>query len=338
MEHIPDDKKIDQYEQGHGAYEQLGTEKEKGWDSWGNVIVEEPDGEKERDSFYSSEKITQRLFTQTIEQYIDHQNLETPRVLADFGGAEGLLLSQVAAQLEHDIPGLQIEPVLMDADTAKLKEGKEKRPEIQPVTGSVFHIPLPDNSIDIGVSRLMIQYFPPASMKEGADNNQYTALKEMYRVMKPGSVLEIVWGSVYDFEANKLGANILDKLWSYITWHRTFDDKEKPESGKWQIDEEGMPTYEGFRERARSFIPGTVLARYAEECGFQVLEGEQVDWIEFRITAEAIFSRFDLKDGEKRELIEDLFRVLKTRWGLDVIEWQGQNALRIPISKVVLTK
>jgi SAM-dependent methyltransferase len=337
MEHIPDDKKINQYEQGHGAYEQLGVEKEKGWDSWGNVIVESSSGEKERDSFYSSEKITQRLFTQTIEQYLVNQNLEVPRVLVDFGGAEGLLLSQVATQLENDIPGLQIKSVLIDADVSKLKDGKEKRPEIQSVAGSVFQIPLLDNSVDIGVSRLMIQYFPPASTKEGVENNQFTALKEMYRVMKPGSVLEVVWASVYDFEANGLGANILDKLWSHITWHRTFDNKEDPGWGKWKIDEEGLPIFEG-KERTRSLIPGTVLAEYAKKCGFQVLEGGQVDWIEFRFTAEAVFSRFGVKEEEKKELIEEVFRVLKTRWGLDVIEWQGQNALRLPISKLVLTK
>jgi hypothetical protein len=58
------ENQIESYEGvSHKEYGELGKEKEKGWDSWGNVLVEKLDGSKEWQSFYANPEITKKLFT-----------------------------------------------------------------------------------------------------------------------------------------------------------------------------------------------------------------------------------------------------------------------------------
>jgi ubiquinone/menaquinone biosynthesis C-methylase UbiE len=342
MESTPEQEKISSYESlGHVPYEQLGNEQEKGWDSWGNVVVHNPDGTTERASFYNSEKVTERLFTNPIIKHLESSQKECPKTIVDFGGAEGMMLEQIVLQLKDALPGLELRPILIDAEKSKLDTATKKHPETNPTEGCIFHLPLSDDSVDIGVSRMMIQYLPPAS-EVAEHETQMTALKEMYRVLKPGSMLELVWPAVYDFDSNPSGANAIDLIWSTQSWHRT-DNFEKPTgdiefpSGTWEIDELGRPKFTD-PDRARSFTPGTIMKYFAEQCGFKVQEGGEIDWIEFRFTAKAIFERFGLKDEEKQELIDHLFESLRDRWGIDVSDWKGKKAVRLPISRLVLTK
>ncbi len=329
--------KISDYEGSqHKPYEQLGIEKEKSWDSWGNVIVTKPDGTSERKSFYSDETITQRLFTDEIIGYLSKQTeLSSSRVIVDFGGAEGTLLHQIVEQVKSKFPEIQIDPVVIDADPKKVEEVK-KYPELKSVEGDIFKIPLSDNSVDVAVSRMMMQYLPPIN-PELPKQTQETTLEEMYRVMKPGSIIQIVWPAVYDFTNNSMGANVIDHIWSLITWHRTFNDKEEPGDGKWIEDDSGYPVFSD-PNRARSFVPGEVLAKYAERLGFKVKAGGEVDWIEFRFTPEAVIERFKVEDTERQDLIKGVFNFLKGRWGIDVIDWKDKKALRLPISRLVLEK
>ena len=336
MEPKVESMKVSSYEGvEHKPYEELGANTEMGWDTWGSALVTNSDNSVVRDRFYSSERITQRLFSQDILNHLKNNHDISPQTIVDFGGADGRLLHQIVEQIRQESPGVELQPIIIDLDQKKLEEA-EKYPELKELVGSVFDIPLGNESVDLAVSRMMMQYLPPES-SEKSTKTQVDALKEIYRVMKHGSLTQIVWPAVYDFTNNKMGANTLDYIWSLLTYHRTFDESEDPGNGKWQLNESGNPIF-SEDERARSFIPGEVLASCAENCGFKVKSAGEIDWIEFRFTPQAVFERFNLKDEERKKLIEDLFVTLKTRWGIDVIDWNNEKALRLPICKLVLEK
>lgn len=306
----------------HKEYKELGKEKEKGWDSWGNVLVEKTDGSKEWESFYSSPGITKRLFTDDLQARFSGRKDEELK-LADFGGGEGLMLSQINVQLsEAGFKG--VTPILVEADEKKVKSAQEHFPEIQGTVASIFKLPFKDNSLDAGVSKFMFQYLPSPEVKDRP--NQADALKEIHRVLKNGSIFTLVYPAFHSTKGNESHSRALNELWRLITWHRTYDDEEEPDL------------------KSRSFTPGEEIAKAAEQIGFNVKKGEQADWIDFRFGLDSIADRFGEMESERQELIKvwfdptsHHFRSLK-RAGILANEDNGKAYIKLPITKLLLEK
>lgn len=307
---------------GHKEYKELGKEKEKGWDSWGNILVEKPDGSKEWESFYSSPDITKKLFTNDLQAHFSGRKDEELK-FADFGGGEGLMLSQINAQLsETGFKGAT--PILVEADEKKVKSAQEHFPEIQGTVASIFKLPFKDNSLDAGVSRFMLQYLPSPEVKDRP--NQADALKEIHRVLKNGSIFSLVYPAFYSTRENESRSRALNELWRLITYHRTNDDEEEPDL------------------KNRSFTLGEEIAKVAEQVGFNVKKGEQADWIDFKFGLDSIIDRFGEMDPERQELIKVWFnptsfhyRSLK-RAGILASEDNGKAYIKLPITKLLLEK
>lgn len=322
---------LDQFKKYEAGQDVQITRKEEdqewSFDTWGDCRFQTKEGTIEEGNFYTDARIVQRLFTEPIIKGIDNSDKTKPITVVDFGGGTGIMLSQIDQQLQ-EAGFQQINPILIDADKEKIEHAKMTYPELQSKIGDAFHLPFEDNSIDAGVSRNLLQYFPPPS--ETSDkHNQFNILKEINRVTKPDSTLILIWPGAYKYESwqEKQRAMANDFLWSKITWDRTYDDIEDP-----------------FQtERMRSFTPGEVMAQFAQKAGFEIINGEEEDWIEFRYTDEAIINRF----GEEKPIPEQQQRSIKMNFdplhihhlrGLDAIDYQGKQAIRLPISQLILRK
>ncbi len=344
-----------------GKQKELGKSAERKWgfDKWGSCLLTNEDGSVEQSNFYRDPKISHRLFTQPLIEAIPLSEQRETLKIIDFGGGEGLMLSQIITQI-HEAGFEHLTPVLFDADMEKLELGKKRG--LEPVQGDVFHMPFVDNSFDAGVSRMLLQYFPPP--KEGSDRpTQYDILKEMYRVMKSGSTLVIVWPGAYKYNSDqeKRRAGALDLFWSQITYDRVdrpdipfaAAEAEDPGLGRRLTNAfEDLNSEPGHaRRRSRAFTPGAMMADFAKMAGFEVREGEEEDWLEFRYTYQAILDRFDpngeLPDQNKkwiRFMFDHLTGAMKRNLQMDdesnddFVKKNDEYAIRLPISRLVLRK
>jgi len=305
------------------------TRKEEGqewsFDNWGDCRFQIKDGTAEEGNLYTDARITQRLFTEPMLESLGDRDKSETLNLVDFGGGAGIMLSQINQQLKE--AGFeQINPVLVDRDDKKVRAAQSEYPELHPVVGDTFHLPFPDNSIDAGVSRNVIQYFSPP-YEESDGPNQLNFLKEIHRVMKPDSTFVLVWPGAHGCETREElnRAIVNDVFWADLTWQRTGDDSEDPHK----------------TDIRRTFTVGEMMAHSAKETGFEVISGEEEDWIEFRYTEEAFMSRFgrDTMSEEQQKAIEERFSPLWVHgMDLDSIDWHGKQAIRMPISRLVLRK
>ncbi|MDO8686770.1 MAG: class I SAM-dependent methyltransferase [Candidatus Berkelbacteria bacterium] len=331
------------------------TRKEEGqewsFDNWGDCRFQAEEGTAEEGNFYTDARITQKLFTEPILEAIEDSDRTQPATIVDFGGGAGIMLSQVNQQL-HEAGIEQTEPILVDGDEKKIEHAKTAHPELQSIVGDVFHLPFDDNSIDAGVSRNLMQYFPPPEEKS-EKTNQFDILREMHRVMKPGSTLVLVWPGAYKYHTHneQSRAAMHDMFWSQVTWDRTGEDNEDPNLSRRGTmnhlaaveDSIGNKQY-----RVRACTPGEIMADFAQKVGFSIKQGEEADWLEFRYTYDAILNRFsDIPDQNKGWLqttfgnhtIGALKRYFK---GIDspddIIDYQNHPAIRLPISRLILKK
>lgn len=346
MSETPDS--LGKYEQSGEIkpYSELGKESKKGWDSWGSAIITTPEGTQERTSYYSDPRIIRRLFTALLIDDLKQKEPNQHYDLVDFGGGDGIMLHLINYQLSME-PGVsRVTPTLIDLDEKKLESAKKQFPELEVVTGSLMQLPFEDNSIDMGVSRQVLQYFSGFENRWGvylgltnardntkSDLNQLNVLKEIHRVMKPGSIFNLVYTGT--FIDSPYGRNI-SEFWNRVTAARTGQT----------IEEENQE---------REFVPGTFIKKVAEEIGFEVVSGEEIDWIEWRFTQQALFDRFDPKGTMSQERKDAIIRVFNevekpkddqtmpfTATGdkieLDYIDFNGQKAIKIPLTRLLLRK
>lgn len=335
-------RKVALYEGEHLPYSELG--KDATFDCWGSSIVTNEDGSQEWMSFYNDARVTDRLFTEPV---IENLPQTDQPVIADIGGGEGQMLAQIIFQMERK--GVKPLAVLSEIDKAKLKIAKQKHPEISPVQADGYSLPFADQSMDAIVSRMFLQYNPFPS-DEGKRPTQFDLLKEMARVSKDGAVAVLVWPGNYSNTAkqDQQKAYYNDAFWNTLTWQRV-DEYVPGESLEERNKREAKVI--GLREqRARSFTPGETMAGFAEKAGFELIDGEEIDWIEFRYTADAITNRFiELQEPGKEANLEwvqeafddrtfagEMLRRLKAMG--EVSDWNGKNAVRLPISRLVLKK
>lgn len=349
-----EESKISSYEgEQHLPYAELG--KGEDFDIFGSVVITNEDGTREWKSYYSDQTVSKRLFVDPILSQTEIKEGDRV-VLVDFGGGDGIMLEQVNDQLSLD--GLKVDPMLLDMDEKKLQQAQQKRPNIKPIVGDLAKIPLSENSIDIGISRMAMQYLPrpfnrneplPERLSKPSDLsamisdhfkkdgyiNQYDVLKEMYRVMKPSSTLVLVWPGAYKYsteEEKKRADNI-----SYF-WNRITASKEFAKSNPRILDENRVST-------ERWFTAGEEMAQFAQQAGFNVEDGEEIDWVEYRVTAKSVQNRFDPNSTWPEDVcqyLEEDFETADSRYrrgeGLDIIKWHDKNAVKLPISRLVLRK
>lgn len=346
-----EESKISSYEgEQYLPYAELG--KGEDFDIFGSVVVTNEDGTKEWKSYYGNQAVTKRLFTDPILAQADIQE-DSQVVLVDFGGGDGIMLEQVNDQLSQK--GFNVEPILLDMDEKKLEQAKQNRPNIRPIVGDLAKMPLLENSVDIGISRMAMQYLPrPFDRTEPLPKwlpvnyaivrkqfekdgyiNQYDVLKEMYRVMKPDHTLVLVWPGAYKYatEEEKKRSDNISFFWNRIT------------AAKELSQPHGRLMDEDFVSLERWFTAGEEMAQFAQKAGFDVEDGGEVDWIEYRITAKSVQNRFDPKgtwSDNIRQYLEEDFETADSKYqrgeGLDIIKWHDKNAVRLPVSRLVLRK
>lgn len=340
-------------------YRELGDENEKGWDSWGSVVVISSDAKIERRSLYNDPEITRKLFTEPVIEHLKMQDKQ-PKILVDFGGGDGVMLHNINSQLKAEAGLPSISPVLFDIDAKKLESAHKEYPELNVQEGSVFSLPFGDNSIDVGVSRLAIQYFSGFEpMKIGivpvfpyiltderqkkdsalSDKNQYRMLSEIYRVLKPGGVLITMSPGTY---SSDYPGRYINEFWNRVTAARTGESVENV-------------------RKERSFTSGYDLEHAAVEAGFKDAsehpDGEQIEWIEWEITPQAIFDRFGIDPNDHqteltRQAILAVFNQIQPeevphrKMSDDYIplprdyfhEWKGQKAIKFPLQRIAFHK
>lgn len=360
---------IGKYEQAGEIkpYSELGKQPEKEWDSWGSVLVANPDGSKERRSYYTDPEIIRRMFSEPLIDHLRPKQPEPkrglfgwrqksqpvveisqePQTLVDFGGGDGIMLHNINEQITAE-PGFPpINPVLIDLDRKKLESAKQQFPELAVVEGSLTQLPFADNSIDLAVSRQVLQYFSGftnvwafvaglAKAEPKSELNQEVVLKEIHRVMKPVSLFDLVWtGSTVDSPE----ARNVSRFWNMLTVARTGQSYDEVEN-------------------EREFVSGFFLTKLAAEMGFDIVKEEAIHWVEWRFTPEALFDRFD-PDGkmpeEKKATIRRIFDLVvhpeDPRMGprrdfhpgddsieLNYIDHNGQKAIELPITRLLLRK
>lgn len=337
----------------HPAYSELGGGRT--FDQWGSCIVTRPGGEKEWRPYYSDPELTRRLFTNPIlEQSGDVHG--TQLVTTDFGGGDGTLLEQVRAQLTE--AGADVTPVLIDIERkGKLSVASEKNPLIEPVQADLLDLPLKTGSVDIGISRHAIQYLPrpldqhnetpeyqrfrrdvlgrSTAKNRGHVFDQSDFLRELYRVTKSGGTIDLVWPGAFHYgtEAERKRADAISYFWNGITGARITGEG----GGERYADADSVSS-------ERWFTAGEELARFAQRAGFEVVTAEECTDIEFRITPGSIMDRFDPKGNwseRQKQLIENCFEragLQATTADVDVVDFNGEKAVRIPISRLLLKK
>ncbi len=336
----------------HPAYSELG--RGESFDQWGSCVVTGKHGEREWRPYYSDADLARHLFTDPIlEQTGGVHGKEM--VVADFGGGDGTLLEQVRGQLSE--AGVEkITPILIDVERkGKIAQATESYPELQPVQGDLLEIPLQTGSVDVGISRHAIQYLPrpydshntapeykrfreqviarnPERKPEHA-YDQSDFLKELYRVMKPGGTVTLVWPGAFKYgtEIERRKADAVSYFWNSVTGMRISGEGKRIVVGD-DISQE------------RWFTAGEELARFAQKAGFEVETAEECSDIEFRITPQSISDRFDPQSSwseGRKKLIQSCFDRAGTDGltrDLDIVDWNGEKAVRIPISRLVLKK
>ncbi len=335
----------------HQAYSELGGGRT--FDQWGSCVVTGPGGEKKWKPYYSDPELTRRLFTNPIlEQFGGVHGKKL--VAADFGGGDGTLLEQLRTQLTE--AGADITPVLIDVEQkGKLAVASEKHPSIELVQADLLDLPLKTSSVDIGISRHAIQYLPrpidqhnatpeyqrfrrdvlgrSEAKNKGRVFDQSDFLRELYRVTKSGGTVDLVWPGAfrYSTEAERKRADAISYFWNGITGSRItgegerFADADTVSSERW-------------------FTAGEELARFAQRAGFEIVSAEECSDIEFRITPDSIMDRFDPQgtwSERRKRLIKDCFEragIKGTTADVDIVDFNGEKAVRIPISRLLLKK
>ncbi len=322
-----------------GDYERLGNDPDPNWHKWGSVLVHREDGTVSRESFYTSPEITHRLFVEPVTQFLaDHQvPQDEPLAMVDLGGASGNVLKQVDDELEASGYN-HITPIVVDKNTTALKEAQEKG--LRAVAAGLTDLPFPNGSVDIAISRFSLQYLGDHPTGEGVAvqrlfdsqgnlvhehafidsffvrDNQLDFFKFLHYAMRSDGMAVLVFPIQLEDEIGyeRTGAA---QLWESI-FSRTM---------KQNIIKFGS---------LRSFPTLHRAAEMAEKAGFIIKEAQEVEWLEFRFTPEAIFDRFDLTP-EQQELVRSIYNeaIAQKRVIGDIDP--ATLAIRFPIARMILT-
>ncbi len=331
-----------QYEEAatrKGGYERLGNDPDPKWHKWGNVLIHRVDGSVSRESFYTSPEITHRLFTEPVNQFLAEHEVpkDVDLTIVDFGGASGGVLRQVADELQADGYD-RLKPVVVDKNVEALKEARDRG--LGAVAAGMADPPFSNGTVDVALSRFSLQYLGDSptgnevvdyNLRDKAGesiyavsrieqffvrDNQEDFFRNLYYAMRSDGIGVLVFpaGSSLHEQASRKDAAGL--------WKRLFS----------KLMGENLMKYGSLRH----FPSVEDTAKMAQKAGFTVRVAEEIDWLEFRFTPEAIFDRFDMSP-EAQQVVRDTYDQYladpKMSGDVDLLT----KAIRFPIARLIIT-
>lgn len=265
---------IESVEKGVKPYEELrlkeGTEFKHGW---GNIVYK---GKPE--NVYTSEAVIYDWISEPIIKSLDpkKQNI----TLVDFGGAAGATLEIVAKQLCRE----NVQKYDVDINKEALERGRKNSHAIHFIESPLSKIPIEDNFFDAGYSRFALQYNPLVSEPAGLPT-QADLLKEWYRVMRPESVLVIIWPAAKNRKEYRAYNEYSAVIQAYVS---------------------GRSVEEVLRQR--SLTDADTVIEMAKSAGFQILDySRQLKMNDF--SPEQYWDRFGEKMKQHGATLEGLRKV-----------------------------
>ncbi|HEX2968423.1 MAG TPA: amino acid adenylation domain-containing protein [Bacteroidales bacterium] len=120
------------------------------------------------------------FFEKEFEEYKGF-GLRDGMKIIDCGCGPGYLLSRIKEKFPScDATGLEIDPFLIE--TLKRNAVSDNKRIIKVVEGSVYNTGMPDDYFDFAITRLVIEHL----------NEPLSALREIYRILRPGGKLIVV--------------------------------------------------------------------------------------------------------------------------------------------------
>jgi ubiquinone/menaquinone biosynthesis C-methylase UbiE len=299
---MPDIEKMDA---GAKPYEDFRADGKNIWYGWGNIVH---NGNVQ--NMYTSEEVIQEWIAQPLLDSL--RDINTGIVtLADFGGAAGATLEVVRRQLLSE----KIEPYDIDANEEAVARGRNKFPDIKFIKSKLSSINLDDNFFDAGYSRFAIQYNPLVS-HDRRIAAQEDVLKEIYRVMKPGAPVVLIWPAARNKRQFPAYNHFFNSVYGYI------------------YGETPTRTLRGLTD------PETML-EMASRVGFKFEESKELG--AFPTTAEAFYNRFSEKMKTRGATLSGLKRIYnealkKNRNLLDTQRLNGEQVVVGSVWRVVLKK
>ncbi len=239
------------------GYSELGAEDKENPDIWGNALWE-----GKNINIYTSPEFMKKFFTEPI--VTKHPDKEEDGVVADFGGAEGVVLGTISEQLKED-GYRKITPVDLDINLESLKK---KNQNLIGVNASLSNMPIRGNSVDAGVLRFVLPY----NTKE----KQEQILKNIAGSIKPGGVLIIFQDGGYSKDKGE-------------KYNQFFTEASAAQAGK-NIEE---------IKTTRYFASGEEITEMAERAGFKAIESRELLEVKSWLSPQAYSSRFNMDESQQ---------------------------------------
>ena len=223
--------------------------------------------------FYNDPVLIRDNFTNHIKNYIAGMSIDRPTVV-DFGSGDGILINTVSNQLAQE--GYEANGVNLDMTEKSLRISQEKNLEMPHVLADALDLPFKNNSVDIGLSRSVLNYL-------GLDG-QKKYLESIYNVLKQDGLFIVTWPGGHD---NQKAENLTD-FYAQITSIITDDnDVEKIKNNK----------------RLSSIEE---ISKMANEIGFAVMDSGDLG-VEIKYTTKGFSQRFKMSQHQVKK-IEDIFK------------------------------
>jgi len=257
------------------SYSEFGKEKNN-LKNWG---MAEYDGKVIE--FYNNPEFIREYFSEPILKHLEEKNCDYSAKLnlVDFGGGDGILIKTLIDQLKKDgytnINGLNIDYTLKNLE--KMRANNEKNLDqsdlknIAVAQGDILkELPLKDNSVDIGVSRHVLQYFGKEAQPE--------VLKNLYNSLKSDGILVMKWPGA----DNPGQSSILTDFYAQTL---------------------GVCTNESSEEVAKNkyFVSYQEVEEIAKKIGYKIVAGGKCR-AKLRITGEGFSDRFKLSPQQTEKM------------------------------------
>lgn len=237
---------------------------------WGTAI----DISGKRFNAYTDEEYIQQEFSEPISRYFENINIEQEEAfLVDLGGADGFLLNAVLQNVDEKTPSIKKIGVVVDLDpTAKERirfkkdQAEGKRKNIDFVVADVTELPFEDNSVDVIISRMTVQYLN--------QNKQREFFQEISRILKIGGLAIVM--TIDDFSRDEKINKILEEITSIISGNSNFD--------------RSLLTYNTIKLLGKDF----------EGSAFKLIFGHRN--ISMPFSVEGFADRFNLDEDKKQKL------------------------------------
>jgi ubiquinone/menaquinone biosynthesis C-methylase UbiE len=235
--------------------------------------------------YYTNEDFIEDFFTKPIRKYSNGDCR-----IVDFGGGDGVLLNTILGQLA-DITTIRIiEAINIDCTKKSLDLMRRKYGErINALNEDVLDCSLKDNTVDIALSRHVLNYF--------GLNDQKKYFASIYHKMKEGALAIIMWPGGKNLKVAKSYSKFYSKIAAVITGETPTNVLEN-----------------------KYFSSVAEVATIAETLGFKIVKAGNTG-LKFRYTALGFDQRFSL-NPDQTSRIKKIFDRHKVENGIAYYEAQ----------------